>query len=59
MISLLVVCMGSHIVSYARALYRSSDTHMCDSLVGNSIGAKGAQYIGAALAHNSTLQTLK
>jgi hypothetical protein len=27
-----VVCMGLRIVSYARALYRSSHTHMCVQL---------------------------
>jgi hypothetical protein len=35
-------------------------THKCAySFGGNSIGAEGAQHIAAALAHNSTLQTLK
>jgi hypothetical protein len=44
--------MGLRIVSYAHVLYPYS-------LWGDSIGAQGAQHIGAALAHNSTLQTLK
>jgi hypothetical protein len=35
-------------------------SHTCAyRLYYNSIGAEGAQYIAAALAHNSTLQTLK
>jgi hypothetical protein len=35
-------------------------THTCVySLYENSIGVKGAQHIAAALAHNSTLKTLK
>jgi hypothetical protein len=35
-------------------------THTCASSFGsNLIGDEGAQHIAAALAHNSTLQTLK
>jgi hypothetical protein len=35
-------------------------SHTCTySLEDNSIGTEGAQHIAAALAHNSTLQTLK
>jgi hypothetical protein len=34
-------------------------THTCAYSLGyNSIGAEGAQHIAAALAHNSTLQSL-
>jgi hypothetical protein len=52
--------MGSRIVSYARALYRSLLTYTCAYSLGyNSMGAEGAQHIAAALAHNSTLQTLE
>jgi hypothetical protein len=55
MTSLSIVCMGSHIMSYARAF---SHTHAF-SLDGTSIGDEGAQHIAGALVHNSTLQTLK
>jgi hypothetical protein len=35
-------------------------THTCAySFAENFIGAEGAQHIAAALAHNSTLKTLK
>jgi hypothetical protein len=54
------VCVRSGIVSYARVLYRSSQTHMrAYSLERSYIGNEGAQHIVATLAHNSTLQTLK
>jgi hypothetical protein len=50
-----VVCMGSRIVHCIALL-----THTCAySLGSNDIGAEGAQHIAAALAHNSTLQTIK
>jgi hypothetical protein len=52
--------MGSRIVSYVRALYRSLLTYTCAySLEDNEIGIEGAQHIAAALAYNSTLQTLE
>jgi hypothetical protein len=49
-----VVCRATHVRCIALL------THACAySLEDNSIGDGGAQYIAAALAHNSTLQTLK
>jgi hypothetical protein len=48
------------IVSYARVLYLSSHTHTCAySLERSYIGVQGVQHNAAALAHYSTLQTLK
>jgi hypothetical protein len=34
-------------------------SHACAYSLYNSIGAQGVQHIAAALAHNSTLQTLE
>jgi hypothetical protein len=53
-----VMCMGSRILSYARALIVLLPHTCAYSLQNNSIGAEGAQHIAAALAHNSTLQIL-
>jgi hypothetical protein len=60
------VCMDAYdlalgyVYGIAHPELRTFFSHLCACSLGpNNIGEEGAQHIAAALAHNSTLQTLK